>query len=99
MWMLREAQTMVPIDLSNESKAVVTPDCAVMNATTKIVYWHRELPPLEATAAGEHTVEANSGRTADTIACRQDLWNWCRDDLMIHALDRLTAEVSRLGGR
>jgi roadblock/LC7 domain-containing protein len=26
----------------------------------KIVYWHRELPPLEAELVAEHTVEATS---------------------------------------
>jgi hypothetical protein len=26
----------------------------------KIVYWHRELPPIEADLVAEHTVEATS---------------------------------------
>jgi hypothetical protein len=65
----------------------------------KMVYWHRELPPLGAAAVGEHTVEANSGRVPDTIAHREELWNQCRDDLMVHTSGRLTEEISRLGGR
>jgi hypothetical protein len=65
----------------------------------KQVYWHRELPPLEAEAVGEHTLEANSGRVPDTIARREELWNQCKDELMLHTRDRLTEEISRLGGR
>ena len=34
----------------------------------KIVYWHRELPPLDAEPLGEHTVEANSMRVAGSLA-------------------------------
>jgi hypothetical protein len=26
--------------------------------TSKVVYWHRELPPLDAESIGQHTVEA-----------------------------------------
>jgi hypothetical protein len=47
----------------------------------KIVYWHRELPPLEAEAIGEHTVEAASSRVADTIECRDELWKHVKNDL------------------
>jgi hypothetical protein len=32
----------------------------------KIVYWHRELPPLEAEIVAEHSVEANSSRVPGT---------------------------------
>jgi hypothetical protein len=28
----------------------------------KIVYWHRDLPPLDAELVAEHTLEANSSR-------------------------------------
>ena len=65
----------------------------------KAVYWHRELPPFDAEVVGEHTLEAASGRVPDTIAHREELWNRCKDELMIHAGDRLTEELSRLGGR
>jgi hypothetical protein len=30
-----------------------------MNDIAKIVFWHRELPPLEAELVTEHTIEAN----------------------------------------
>jgi hypothetical protein len=65
----------------------------------KAVYWHRQLPPVDAQLIGEHTVEATSGRVPDTIAHRDELWNQCRDDLMVHAGYRLTEEIVRLGGR
>jgi hypothetical protein len=41
----------------------------------RIVYWHRELPPLEAELVAEHTVEANSSRVPGTIAHRDELWD------------------------
>ena len=66
---------------------------------TPSVYWHRELPPLEAEAIGEHTLEASSDRVPDTIAHREELWNQCRDNLMAHTDERLRDEISRLGGR
>ena len=65
----------------------------------KIVYWHRELPPLRAEPVAEHTIEATSRRVAGHIGHRDDLWNECRDDLMATATTRLQQEVSRLGGR
>ncbi len=65
----------------------------------KPVYWHRELPPLEAELAGEHTIEAASARVPDTIAHREELWTICCDDLMAQAGRRLLEEISRLSGR
>ena len=64
----------------------------------KIVYWHRELPPLEADLVAEHTVEAASGRVHGTIAHRDELWDRCYRELMAAADLRLTQEVARLGG-
>src|SRR3954471_13410705 len=66
---------------------------------SKAIYWHRELPPLDAELLGEHTLEATSGRVADTIAHREELWSQCKDDLMVRTCDRLTEEIARLGGR
>jgi hypothetical protein len=40
----------------------------------KAIYWHRELPPADAEAIGEHTLDANSHRVPDTIAHRDELW-------------------------
>ena len=64
----------------------------------KVVYWHRELPPLEADLVAEHTVEATSSRVAGTIAHRDQLWDRCYRELMAAADRRLTQEVARLGG-
>jgi hypothetical protein len=66
---------------------------------TRTVYWHRELPPLEADIIGEHTLEASSDRVPGTIAHRDELWNQCKDNLMTHTDERLRDEISRLGGR
>src|SRR5438132_14069017 len=66
---------------------------------SKIIYWHRELPPLQAEAIGEHSLEATSGRIPATIAHRDELWAGCQDELMTHTRERLEREVSRLGGR
>ena len=64
----------------------------------KVVYWHRELPPLEADLVAEHTVEATSSRVAGSIAHRDELWDRCYRELMAAADRRLTQEVARLGG-
>lgn len=70
-----------------------------MNEQAKRVYWHRDLPPFDAEALGEHTLEATSDRVPDTIAHREELWNQCKDGLLVHANSRLVDEISRLGGR
>lgn len=64
----------------------------------KVVYWHRELPPLEAEMVAEHTVEATSCRVPGNLAHRDELWNRCYDDLMAQTCVRLEQEVARLGG-
>jgi hypothetical protein len=64
----------------------------------KIIYWHRELPPLDAEIVGEHTVEATSRRVTSTFAHRDELWLSCHDDLMTNTRARLEQEVARLGG-
>lgn len=64
----------------------------------KTVYWHRDLPPLEAELVAEHTVEANSSRVPGTIAHRDELWDRCYRELMATAESRLVQEVARLGG-
>jgi hypothetical protein len=61
------------------------------------VYWHRELPPLEAVAIGEHTIEADSTHVAGTLA-NQALWNQCASDLAKGIERRLAQEAARLGG-
>jgi len=65
---------------------------------SKLIYWHRELPPLDAEPMGDHTVEATSGRVAGTLAHRDELWDQCYADLMDRTGARLSQEIARLGG-
>jgi len=64
----------------------------------KVVYWHRELPPIDAELLSEHTAEATSGRVPGTIAHRDELWDRCYQELITAAEERLAQEVARLGG-
>ena len=72
---------------------------AVVDGTPKVIYWHRELPPLDAEPIGEHTIEATSGRVPGTIDHRDELWTRCEDELMAQTRHRLTEEIARLVGR
>ena len=71
---------------------------AAADDPVKILYWHRELPPIDAVLLGEHTIEATSGRVEGTLAHRDELWDRCYDDLMSRTRVRLEQEVTRLGG-
>jgi hypothetical protein len=64
----------------------------------KVVYWHRELPPLDAEPMAEHIVEATSNRVAGTLSRHGELWDQCFRGLMTHAENRLAQEAARLGG-
>jgi hypothetical protein len=64
----------------------------------KIVYWHRDLPPLDAELMAEHTVEATSGRVPGTLSHRDELWDRCYQELMANAQARLAREIARFGG-
>lgn len=64
----------------------------------KVVYWRLDLPPLDAEVLTDHTVEATSGRVANTLSHRDELWQQCYDELMAAANARLVQEVARLGG-
>ena len=59
---------------------------AVVDGSPKVIYWHRELPPLDAEPIGEHTIEATSSRVPGTIAHRDELWTRCEDELMAQSL-------------
>ena len=72
---------------------------SLTDAVPKTIYWHRELPPIDAVAMGEHTIEATSHRVPDTIADREALWGCGKDDLMTQVRYRLSQEIARLGGR
>jgi hypothetical protein len=64
----------------------------------KVVYWHRDLPPLDSDILGEHVLEATSGRVSGSIERDGELWDRCHAALIEHASDRLAQEVARLGG-
>jgi hypothetical protein len=64
----------------------------------RMVYWHRELPPVTAELIAEHTVEATSRRVRGSLSHRDELWQECYVDLMANAETRLCQEVARLGG-
>lgn len=64
----------------------------------RIIFWHRELPPLDAEPVAEHFVEAASFRVQGTLEHRTELWDRCYADLMARVTERLTQEVDRLDG-
>ena len=64
----------------------------------KVIYWHRDLPPVNAEVIGEHTVDAASKRVPGTLAHRDELWDRCYEELMAQTGVRLEQEVVRLGG-
>jgi hypothetical protein len=65
----------------------------------KVIYWHRELPPLSAEPIGEHTLEANSVHVPGTLAHRDEIWDECYANLMSNAALRLEQEIRRCGGK
>lgn len=66
----------------------------------RTVYWHRQLPPLDAEAVDQHTVEADSAHVLGQFLHRDDrLWESCEQNLTREAGRRLDQELDRLGGR
>jgi hypothetical protein len=63
-----------------------------------MLFWHRDLPPLDGEPIAEYVVEANSSRIPGTLAHRDELWDRCYTELMAAATSRLVQEVTRLGG-
>jgi hypothetical protein len=84
--------------VSESPRDRLTPRTSVDARAGKIVYWHRELPPLNAEIMGEHIVEATSSRVPGPLAHHDQLWERCYQDLMTQTLRRLEQEVTRLGG-
>jgi len=66
--------------------------------TANKIFWHRDLPPMDAEPMGEHVVEATSARVPGTLAHRDELWEKYYEDLMSNARARLEQEIVRLGG-
>jgi hypothetical protein len=70
-----------------------------MDATTnKVIFWHRELPPLNAEPIGEYVVEATSMGVPGTLAHRDELWDQCYSSLTKNVTKRVEQEIRRLGG-
>ena len=61
------------------------------------IYWHRELPPDDAEALGEHVLEATSDHVTGTITHGDEQWRTCYESLMAHVRARFAEEVMRLG--
>lgn len=68
------------------------------SGSPQIVYWHRELPPLDGEVLHEHVIEATSDRVAGSIERSGELWERSYTALMEHTKERLAQEVARLGG-
>jgi hypothetical protein len=62
------------------------------------IYWHRELPPLDAEIVGEHVLEAASMPVQGSLAHRDELWDRCYHDLLDNTRERFNQEIRRLGG-
>lgn len=69
-----------------------------MSTAPAVVYWHRDLPPLDAEVMDEHVIEAVSDRVSGMIERHGDGWDACHASLMAHVTARLEQEVARLGG-
>jgi hypothetical protein len=82
----------------NQAPGAYGTDDVHRSGGTKMVYWHRELPPIDAELMSEHTLEATSSRVAGTLAHRDELWDRCYDELMASTHRRLVQEIHRLGG-
>ena len=83
---------------SESDRNASEPAPALVAKQRKVVYWHRELPPLGAETMGEHVLEADSPRIPGNLGHRDELWEGCYADLMAQAGQRLAQEVLRLGG-
>jgi hypothetical protein len=64
----------------------------------KLIYWHRELPPLSEQVEGEHAVQAASDWVPYTLCTRDELWAACHGNLMAHVSERIAQEIRRLQG-
>lgn len=62
------------------------------------VYWHRELPPVDAEIMGEHVLEATSERVQGSLAHRDELWDSCYRGLLDNTHERFNQEIGRLSG-
>jgi hypothetical protein len=66
---------------------------------TRVVYWFRDLPPLDGEPSGEDQIEAVSSRFHGRLAHADDLWDRCREEVLAAATARIGQEVARLGAK
>lgn len=66
--------------------------------TDQVIFWHRNLPPADADAVGEHTVEAASERVSGRLAHGDAMWGTCYESLLRELDGRIRQELTRLGG-
>ena len=78
--------------------AIIADEPNLAASRCPIVYWHRQLPPLDAQLLGEHVLEATSGRVQGTLAHQDELWDRCYRELIANTEARFGQEVARLGG-
>lgn len=69
-----------------------------IEATTQVVYWHRQLPPRDADPIGSHTIEVTSDRIPGMLTRRDVAWDRCYRQLMDRIDWRIGQEIARLGG-
>jgi hypothetical protein len=92
-WSLRTA---LESKMTDSAKGTTVSTATTENS--RIVYWHRELPPFNADAVAEHVIEATSHRVPGALVHRDELWGQCYKTLMASTATRLEQEVARLGG-
>jgi hypothetical protein len=76
-----------------------SPGGKVSHEPGRVVYWFRDLPPLDGEPSGEDQVEAVSTRFHGRLEHADDLWDRCRDEVLAVATTRIEQEVARLGAR
>ena len=69
-----------------------------MTETHKLIYWHRELPPLSEALAGEYVVEAHSDPVPYRLTEHDALFDRCLPNLKARLAERVEQEIHRLGG-
>ena len=71
---------------------------SIVSGECRRVYWHRDLPPVDADIMGEHVLEATSERVQGSLAHRDELWDRCYRGLLDSTHERFEQEIRRLGG-
>lgn len=69
-----------------------------VNTAPRVVYFHRDLPPLSADVCDDDTIEAKSHRVLGSLSHRDEAWDHCYADLMEQARATIEQEVARRGG-